>query len=538
MAVYENLSEEECYLYAILQDESGLDQAEFAYVDETSDDGIFRAWPFQWPWWRCDDELQIDAGSRSAGKSLSIKFRAFAFPFVIPGGEMVVTAPEGVHLDAVTDNIETLYLNNRLANAMLASGRSAIKHRPFQMSFHNGSRILGRIPQHDGSGVKGVHPDWLEQDEGSDYPESGWVELFETLKQTDAKTSRWRCHGVTRGVGGTFDDKCKPDSGWIVHRLPAMYRPTWSDEERASKVKQYGHKDNVDYRRNILGLPGDQSSPIFVLARLMQCADVDASSSYNTDEYVLIEMDDAKVSSVGDIRELIDLPRNHLECKRFWIGADLGWTQAPTVAVVFGEVETKGVSKLKLVSRLILKRISAENQVKVFLHLLEFYSPQALALDATGAGFPLLDNMQEKVRDDPTLRHLLDRVKGYNFSEKIIAGFDDTIEYDEDDPEGWKETAIKRNVLEWSTDILRGLVDGKRLLLPFDKMLLAEFQGQTWTYARGAIDAYGRKKVFSSGQYHSLDAARMAVLAQQQEGIEAFIAAQEDQWEAPDIYFL
>ena len=49
MAVYENLSEAECYLLAILKDESGLDQAEFAYTDETSSDGIFRAWPFQWP---------------------------------------------------------------------------------------------------------------------------------------------------------------------------------------------------------------------------------------------------------------------------------------------------------------------------------------------------------------------------------------------------------------------------------------------------------------------------------------------------------
>jgi hypothetical protein len=109
MTVYEALTEEECYLWAILSDESGLDQAEFAYTDETQEDGVFRAWPFQWPWWRCEEQKQIDRGSRSCGKSLSIKFRAFAFPFVCPGEEMVITAPEGVHLDAVTDNIETLY---------------------------------------------------------------------------------------------------------------------------------------------------------------------------------------------------------------------------------------------------------------------------------------------------------------------------------------------------------------------------------------------------------------------------------------------
>jgi len=93
---------------------------------------------------------------RSVGKSLSIKVRSFAFPFIHPGQEMVITAPEGNHLDAITDVIETAYLNTRLGREMLATGRrGGITHRPFHMNFANGSRIMGRIPQRDGKGVKG-----------------------------------------------------------------------------------------------------------------------------------------------------------------------------------------------------------------------------------------------------------------------------------------------------------------------------------------------------------------------------------------------
>jgi hypothetical protein len=155
MSVLANLDEEECFLWAILSDPSGLDQAEFLWTDNEQPDGCFRAWPFQWPWWRDRNQRQIDQAGRSVGKSLSIKVRSFAFPFINPGQEMVITAPEGNHLDAITDVIETAFISCRLGREMLVHGRTGIKHRPFHMNFWNGARIMGRIPQRDGKGVKG-----------------------------------------------------------------------------------------------------------------------------------------------------------------------------------------------------------------------------------------------------------------------------------------------------------------------------------------------------------------------------------------------
>src|SRR5690606_9404629 len=119
----------------------------------TTEDGVWRAWPFQRSWWRDNSKYNISQGSRSLGKSVSIRARAYAFPFCFPNNEMVITAPEGIHLKAVTDEVEKLFLNNRLGREMLAGGGNSrtngITHKPFKMTFQNGASINGRIPQHD-----------------------------------------------------------------------------------------------------------------------------------------------------------------------------------------------------------------------------------------------------------------------------------------------------------------------------------------------------------------------------------------------------
>jgi hypothetical protein len=76
--------ENELYLLAILDAADGLDLAEFAWFDPESDDGCYRAWDFQWPWYTCNDMYQIDQGGRALGKTVGIKMRAFAFPSPTP----------------------------------------------------------------------------------------------------------------------------------------------------------------------------------------------------------------------------------------------------------------------------------------------------------------------------------------------------------------------------------------------------------------------------------------------------------------------
>jgi hypothetical protein len=346
---------------------------------------------------------------------------------------------------------------------------------------------------------------------------------------------------VTRGVGGGFDKRCQPDSEWKVHALPAMLRPNWDDEERRKKIAEYGGSvDAVDYRRNVLGLPGDSNSPIFVLHRLMEATDKDELSDYNKNQYASLSIDEAMVRDAGDIRYLLDMPGSHMNYTNFWFGMDLGWTQAPSSIVLFAEdrEEKKKDFKLRLLAKILLKRISAPDQTVAIMHFLDLYRPKAFALDSTGAGLPLYQNLQNLMMENNTLKLLVERIKGYNFSGKVVAEFDHSVEIDELKKDGYLDAAIYRNVLEWSTDILRKMIDDKRIILPYDMSIISEFQGQQWTYGKSITDAYGRRKIYSTGTYHTLDACRMAILAFQQKEIDDFIKASTDTWEPPPMFFL
>lgn len=551
MGVIEALSEEECYLWAILQDESGLDLAEFSFFDESRDDGCFRAWPFQWSWWRCGDELQIDQCSRSVGKSMSIMVRACVFGFIHPGQEMLITAPEGNHLDAITDKIETQLLSTRLISEMLMQGRSSIKHRPFHVNFQNGARIMGRIPQITGRGVKGQHPVWLELDEASDYPDNGWVELTETLNR-GIEGAVWRAHGVTRGVRDKFYQYTNdPKSKWTVHRYTSMHRPTWTDSERQQKIDMYGGRDDPDYRRNILGLHGDSMSYLFVLARLMNCADDNKESDYNTEEYQFYRVNDALLAERGvDIVQVLDFPEIHRQkYNTFWVGMDVGFTTSPSEILVFAEETLKpssddykqnkrlgkalppdNLSRLKLLTRINLQRIGATDQVRAMLRVVDFYRPVALSVDKTGVGLPLFQEVQEKNSSALTI------IKGYGFAERILVDFDQSIIVEDglSNEDLAKEAGIKRYTVDYATDVLRVLVDGKRLWLPWDEDLLGEFQGQTYKMSN-TLDQYGRRS-YSKGKDHALDAARMAVLGWKQYAIEALMAEQEEVGPVLDLF--
>lgn len=542
MAVVEDLTEEEAYLWAILQDDSGLDLAEFVWEDPERDDNCWRAWPYQWSWFRCRDPLQIDQCGRSVGKSLSIKMRAFAFPFLHPSQEMVITAPEGNHLDAVTDVIETVFFSSRLGKEIMQVGRSRVKHKPFHMNFRNGARIMGRIPQRDGKGVKGIHPLWLELDEAQDYPDQGWTELNETLKRGHAGAV-WRAHGVTRGVRDKFYKyTADPNTKWTVHRFTAMHRPTWTDEERAEKIDQYGGRDDPDYRRNILGQHGDSVSPIFVLHRLMVCVDDDKGSDYNTEEYNYFKISDSWLSETGlEIEQALDFSPSHkTKYQTFWAGMDVGYTNHPSEILIFAEDKPKGAdltqrarlkkaippegrSQLKLITRINLTRIGAPDQVRAILWVVNFYKPVAFSMDKTGNGLPLFQDVQEFNKEEATI------IKGYGFSEKILVDFDQTIEVDDDltPDELAKEAGITRNTVEYATDKLRQLVDDQRLWLPWDEELIGEFQGQTYKVTKTAMDQYGKRE-YSMGKFHALDAARMMALGHTQYGIEEMMKTARD----------
>lgn len=539
MSAIPMLDEDECYLAAILDDPSGIELAELVMVDEEQADGCWRPWPFQFAMWRNESTYQIDHCGRSLGKSTGLILRAFAFPFHYPGQEMLITAPELNHLRPVTDKVEHMLRSTRLGQAMLPAQRgNGINHQPqFQAHFINNARIISRLPNRDGRGVKGMHPLVIELDEGQDYPDAGWLEIIETMKSA-TPGAQFRVHGVSRGVRDRYYKYTMgedPDIPFYVHRYAAMHRPNWSDEERKAKIAMYGgSEDNIDYRRNIFGDHGDASSLLFVLHRLMACVRVNENkwaSEYNDDVYAQIKINDELLQSSGaPIEAFLQFPDMHLDKQyfNFWAGMDVGFTRDPSEILIFGDLEhptEKGETLMRLLARIHLMRISAANQAAVIRSIFEFYGDRLrrFAMDKTGNGLPLWQELDPEavgthVNERRTPGHVSRRIKGYNFSQKVAVEFDDR---ELRDRETELDAVIQKNVIDFAADELRKYVDTGRIELPYDRELLTEWQGQEIQYVRDEGSASGIKTRMIGGSLHTLDAAFMAVAGKELVAMEA-----------------
>lgn len=333
----------------------------------------------------------------SLGKSESIIAQGCAFPFNFPTQEFLIVTPEGSHADALTERLEPRIWSTRLIREMLASGggRRGITHHPFQATFANGARLMVRLPQRSGIGVKGTHPVVLHLDEAQDLSEKTWEETPEIVR-TDVEGHMTRAHGVSRGVqDDTFYAKTQPDSGWTVHRLTKMHRPDlkpyrFYDDEglempfttndtrvakryaaktgarmeenwRDHQARQYRGRSTSGFKRNVYGLHGNAMNRIFYLDRLMKCVDTMEGSAYNTEEYrsYILDADNVAVEAesrsgrrhdvevfddeqAAAIVRLVQLSPQHLaDYKTFWIGMDVGIIGDPSEILVFAEYAPK-----------------------------------------------------------------------------------------------------------------------------------------------------------------------------------------------------
>jgi hypothetical protein len=278
----------------------------------------------------------------------------------------------------------------------------------------------------------------------------------------------------------------------------------------------YGTRDSPDYKRNILGLHGDATNPLFVLHRLMATVDDNEASDYNQDVYYYRRITDEMAMPV-DIIDLIDLPRSHKTWKITWAGMDVGMTNHPSEILIFGDEAKKDQEPVsRLLARIHLERIRSSDQRRVIEYLFDEYQFQRFTMDRTGLGLPMFQELQDGA---PAI---MDRVIGYSADQKLVIGWDEHEDWQ--DPSDFE---IKRQAKEYGYDLLRTYVDQKRLILPWDTELLGEWQGQTWTREQSQTNAYGRK-TFARGKFHTLDAASMFVAGKELHALEKLKEMREE----------
>jgi len=149
-------------------------------------------------------------------------------------------------------------------------------------------------------------------------------------------------------------------------------------------------------------------------------------------------------------------------------------------------------------------------------------------MDKTGNGLPLW----QFLRDDPDIEQ---RLAGYNFSEKKPIDFEDRAPIGNEVAE---DLVIKQNIVDYTTDRLREIVDTQCIELPYDTDLLTEFQGQAIARQAdmGSAGGISTGRRYTGGRCHTLDAARMMIAAKTLQKIEATLSRPPDRGPILEVF--
>jgi hypothetical protein len=515
-------------LMAIAKD--GVLSAEFFWNDPSNREysGCYRSRDYQIRFNRIDGHYEGFACARSVGKTERQKIQGFTHFFRRVKQNLLITAPELLHLLPLTDAIEGWIDGVRATRECLKrdkAGKTGFGHMPFSVDYADGTKIIGRIPQKDGKGVKGQHQPDLMIEEAQDYPDRGWVEVNETVSK-DMGDFTFHFYGVHRGnTGGGFATRSR-DGSFRINTLTAIMRKDWNAAQKRAAIATYGGTNNSDYRRNILGEPGSASSPIFVTSRLMACVDQDRESEYNVQVYKAQELrwEDFEQNGLS-LAEVIDLPSRKFG--KMVAGMDLGLTNSPTVLSIFGEMEYAKKTRMALIRRIHLNRFSSK-YIRELVSIVYNWNPGigGIGMDITGLGFPIFQEIQDdENHPDP---ELLNAVHGWKFNEKISVGLQPSATIvNGKDPWGRKvdmeKETVQMTVIEATTRYLREWVDTGYVLLPFDLAVTNDLLAENLQRVASVAGLTGSKK---PNAFHILDSFRMAALIDAGAGVDEIYVPQ------------
>jgi hypothetical protein len=558
-----HLDEDDWALFAMLCDP--VHMAELLFTDPKNRDysGCYHVIDYQYPLFRVYTNYEMKPCARSVGKTESIKARAVSHTFNRQGEDLLITAPELIHLLPLTDAIEQRIRDTRLTYEYLdtRNQKTGFTHKPFQVDYIDGTKIIGRIPKITGTGVKGMHEPDLIMDEGQDYPDKGYIEVHETVMKDHVSSTgdadfTYHIYGVHSGARDGHFYKLSTSGEFHITAITAIMRPGWGPDEKRRAAAIYGGTQAPDYRRNILGEAGGASSAFFVTSRLMACVDQNRDSKYNTQEWkrqrllseevdgmlgdqsfaTKPEKDEAMYDLLGS---LLDLP--DLQSQQVFLGADVGLVNDPTVITLWSaEADTSKKLRLKLVRMIHLWRFREKMIRMVAYHIGWKYGKRlrAAGWDVTGLGLPLFQAMED---DEVAPQELIEASQGFVFNSKLPIGVDESliskdtqgnlrdaygnmVEIVKDPFTQIEKYVVKMTMIEASTRFLREDVDTGFMLLPFDPEIVGDMQGETEQRVRAMA---GVKKKPSA--FHILDSMRAMAMARKAAEIEQQIAVSEQE---------
>lgn len=541
-----DLDMDDLLVYAMLTD--SLYAAELCWENPKNHEfgGLYRVHDYQYPLWRTEDIYAGYACARAVGKTESIKGDAFSHAFKRLGENMLITAPELIHLQPLTDAIEERIRDTRLTREFLdlRGGKTGFTHKPFGVEYRDGTKIVGRIPRREGTGVKGQHQPDLRVEEAQDYPKRGWDEVHETVNKGGIRSwdqkpdfTYW-FYGVHSGAQDTGFVNRLGKGKFKMITVTKLQTVEWNGDEKAAALAAYGGSNAPDYRRNIYGEAGSPASPFFVMSRLMACFDQDNRTHYNQHEFVAQALHAEEIEHVDmSMSDLLDLPPSF---GPIYAGMDVGLTNSPTVIVLFSKEKIDGVERLKMLRMYHLWRLRPK-QIREAMYALSYHLGKkliAFGMDVTGLGFPMFQEMED---DENAPRHLLNVSRGYFFNASVPVGINKdfiiedahgnmrdqygaAVKVEEDPLSGEKRYVSMMPMIEASTRYVREWIDTGKALLPANPDLRQDMQGET----HQRVKSVGEKRK-KPNAFHILDAIRAAAMAERAESIEEVLANEEQE---------
>lgn len=521
-------------LIALLQDPIHMSEMLFTDQKNREYSGTYHVRDYQYPLFRSRANYAAYPTARDTGKTESQKAKAVCHAFRRIGEDMLLTAPETIHLEGLTKPIENRITDTRLTRDFLRrdAQKTGFTHKPFECVFADGTRIIGRIPHLDGSGVKGPHVPDLLMDEAQDYPEDGWTEVIPTVikdhvdqdGEYDFTLHFYGVHagGVTAGTFATLSES----ASYEVTAITMLQKPGWNKQEKEAFKAMYGGTNTPDYRRNVLGERGSRVSQFFSTARLLACTDQDRDSNYNVNVFKAQEFEAESLDQIigpgGDVGDLLDLPEGLGQ--QVYGGMDVGLVSDPTVITLWAVLpDEKKRSRLTLVRMIHLNRFTERQIRQMTYRIARQYglTLRAFGQDITGLGLPLYQAMDA---DEQCPTHLREVSRGYVFNAKVPVSVDPNyvseegtqmvdqyghmVEVVRDKWTGREQLVARMTMIEASTRYLRGFVDDGFLRLPFLAPLIKDFQGESEQRVRAMGGV--RKK---PNAFHMLDSARAFAMA-------------------------
>lgn len=301
--------------------------------------------------------------------------------------------------------------------------RFPVYNKPMTFNF----RIAGSRGENN---MVGLHIPRIRADEVQLFPVNAWTQLMPAYNSWEEKTQIVAAgvpNGLRNSVLYILDNQ---SSKYKKYRIPAHNNPYYTKEDDVDNIKRYGGEQDDRYQQLVLGRHG--AAAFQVIPR--------ESITIEPFEFFSLRYNSSHTLKGLHFDEVLQRPKLPNTIKDVIISIDPGFVD-PTVIHIMGR-DNKGVWRTFVRYR--LTRIDFNEQQKIIDWLASYYNAVCIAIDvgAGGNGAAIMHNLINSA--EYKSKNYDKRIIGLQFSENVIAGYDEQGEELKQDAKGYAANELAK----------------------------------------------------------------------------------------------